>query len=906
MPGEDTLRADFFIMPQVTSDLPGDDVDVREHNLPSRYALADPAFDRRGRIDLLCGVELANELTTGKRIREGSLTLDQSIFGWIVSGSVQLLRKCNADRVLQTNFVRQESDLDISRFWTVEDLPLNRCPRSKEEEFVEDHFDKTTITKPNGRYSVSLPFNTTVGTLGESKANAFKRFFSLERKLKQDVALYTQYRDFIKEFRDMGHLEVVPPDELAMSEKRCYYRPHHCVLKDNTTTKLRVVFDASALTSTRISLNDALMVGPKLQDDLFDHLLRFRCYPIGITGDLEKMYRQVALNKEDKDFHRILWRDVPYQPIDTYRMTRVTYGVASSCYHSVRSLIEAGKHSCVEETISRDFYVDDWLTGADDIPSAKKLINDVRCQLATKQFPLRKFVSSSREVMESLPSELRENEHEFSAKDYSVKALGIKWLPTNDVFVFKVAHDLKENMTKRSLLSDISKIFDPLGWLTPMTLPLKLIMQSSWSRGINWDDKLLDDMMETFLRWRTKVHNVENFDIPRHVVEDSFELHLFCDASETAYASCIYVRSTKTKSTNIFVAKSRVAPLKPLTVPKLELCAAVLGCKLLDHTRKALQKIGRNPKEVFGWTDATIVLCWINETPNVWNTFVRNRVHEVQEVLKPVSWRLVRSEENPADAATRGLDAMTLKNSSLWWHGPSWLSELRIPDQPKLTKVGSERKKEKRSCQQLPIGQTFFGRTIRSKLIRNEQTKFFSDEIRALNAGESVAKKSHLLRLYPLVDDGLIKVGGRLSQNQTLADDQRNQIVIPKKSWLAKLILQDIHLKYFHAPANTVLAELRRHFWIVDAQSVIRHLIRNCVTCQRFNGRSNPPLNNAFASIHPHWRGLCWSFCDTEWQTAVKVIFGFVCLLHNKGHTFGANIGFVLPVLYCCLETILC
>ena len=170
-------------MPQVTSDLPGDDVDVREHNLPSRYALVDPAFDKRGRIDLLCGVELANELTTGKRIREGSLTLDESIFGWIVSGSVQLLSKRNADRVLQTNFVSKESDLDISRFWTVEDLPLNRCPRSKKEEFVEDHFVKTTITEPDGRYSVSLPFKTTVGTPGECKANALKRFFSLERKL---------------------------------------------------------------------------------------------------------------------------------------------------------------------------------------------------------------------------------------------------------------------------------------------------------------------------------------------------------------------------------------------------------------------------------------------------------------------------------------------------------------------------------------------------------------------------------------------------------------------------------------------------------------------------------------------------------------------------------------------------
>ena len=142
LPGEDTLRADFFIMPQITSDLPADNVDVRENNLPSRYALADPDFDKSGKIDLLCGVELVNELTTGKRIREGSLILDESVFGWIVSGSVQLLSRCNGDRVLQANFVSQESDLVINRFWTVDDLPSNRSPRSKEEEFVEDHSTK--------------------------------------------------------------------------------------------------------------------------------------------------------------------------------------------------------------------------------------------------------------------------------------------------------------------------------------------------------------------------------------------------------------------------------------------------------------------------------------------------------------------------------------------------------------------------------------------------------------------------------------------------------------------------------------------------------------------------------------------------------------------------------------------
>ena len=230
-------------------------MDVREQYLPSRYALADPVFDRRGRLDLLCCVELASDLTTGKRIREVSVILDESFFGRIVSRSLQLLSKHNTNRVLQKNFVSQGSDLDISRFWTVDDMHVNRTPRSKEEEFAENHFDKSTSTQPDGRYSVSLTFKTNIGALGKCKANAIKQLFTLERKLKQDVALYNRYRNFIREFQVMGHLELVPPDELAMSEKRSYYLPHNCVLNDSTTTKLRVDSDASYVTSIQNPLH---------------------------------------------------------------------------------------------------------------------------------------------------------------------------------------------------------------------------------------------------------------------------------------------------------------------------------------------------------------------------------------------------------------------------------------------------------------------------------------------------------------------------------------------------------------------------------------------------------------------------------------------------------------------------
>ena len=166
-----------------------------------------------------------------------------------------------------------------------------------------------------------------------------KRFLRLEQTLHRDESLLKKYSAFIQEFLDLGHLEKVESLELDVFPN--YYLPHHCVLKeDSSTTKLRVVFDASSKTTTGVSLNECLLVGPKVQEDLFDILLRFRFFKVGMSADIAKMYRQVELSKKDKDYHRIFWRFDRQQPIDTYRMTRVTYGVANSSFHAIRSLVE--------------------------------------------------------------------------------------------------------------------------------------------------------------------------------------------------------------------------------------------------------------------------------------------------------------------------------------------------------------------------------------------------------------------------------------------------------------------------------------------------------------------------------------------------------------------------------------
>ena len=698
----------MHVISKITNTLPSQPIDVKTIDIIKDLHLADKSFAYPGSIDMLIGVELMNQMTTNDRFPEkDSLTFTRTVFGWVITGRAEVakFRDQNSLSEAVCNFLQTNSAQDISKFWCTEEVPSTKPSLTEAEIVTKNHFEATTKLV-NGRFQVKLPFKPDATPLGESKASALRRFLILEKRLEANPILHQQYRDFIHEFIDLEHLEEVPKQELDLPPHKCFYLPHHCVQKESTTTKLRVVFDASAKTSTKVSLNDVLLVGPKIQDDLFDHLIRFRCYAIGITGDIAKMYRQIALDKDDKDFHRLFWRDTPSDPIKVYRMTRVTYGIGSSGYHSIRSLQEAGKDSSVEKVIKRDFYVDDMLSGAHTEDEATQLIHAVSKQLEKHGMILRKFASNNAKIIEDLQPNLRENEKNFTEHDYSVKTLGIKWLPNEDNFAFTIKESDKLKFTKRSMLSDISTIFDPLGLLTPVTLKLKLIMQSCWVRGVDWDEELPSDVQSEFMEWRKTLPVITKLKIPRHILKKRFELHLFCDASELAYAACIYVRCLDTQETNLLVFKSKVAPLKPLTVPKLELCAAFLGCNLLKAVLPILEKIKFIPEQIHGWTDSTLVLSWLQEIPRSWNTFIANRVQAIQDILKLKHWKHVPSEDNPADLATRGVSADQLDSAALWWNGPRWLGSLSIPKQPQTSKTDTERKKSHILCFLRPFSDT--------------------------------------------------------------------------------------------------------------------------------------------------------------------------------------------------------
>ena len=323
----------------------------------------------------------------------------------------------------------------------------------------------------------------------------------------------------------MQHMEVVPEAALEVPDDQSFYLPHHCVFKeDSTTTKLRVVFDGSAKTSSGISLNDALMVGPTIQDDLFAILMRFRIYPIALSADIAKMYRQVALDETDRNFHRILWRDDETQKLQILRMTRVTYGIASSAFHSTRCLADiADKTSdeVIKYHIKHGFYVDDFFGGSISTDEARILIHKLCEVLNEYGFPLRKWVSNNPNLIREIPAELRESADEVQifSENYKVKALGMSWKPNKDIFYFTTDLEKPQNLTKRTMLSLIAKLFDPHGFLSPVIIKFKILIQRIWVHGTKWDDNVPPEIATDFECQFNELSEIHTIQLPRPIVK---------------------------------------------------------------------------------------------------------------------------------------------------------------------------------------------------------------------------------------------------------------------------------------------------------------------------------------------------------------------------------------------------
>ena len=685
-----------------------------------------------------------------------------------------------------------------------------------------------------------------------------------------------------------------------------YYMPMHSVSKvTSSTTKLRVVFDASAKKTSGLSYNDTLAAGPMLHMTLDKILMRFRMYRVALTGDVQKMYREILLTPSDQNFHRFMWRAQVDEPVSEFCMNRVTFGVTSSPYVAVQTLQQAAIDfggDCPEtaEHIKKSFYVDDLLAASDTVEGAVKLQKELSRILTRAGFTLRKFRSSAEQVLSQMPQELVEPMPQMELMDCYTskypKALGVKWNSENDTMAVDVNTQVGFESTKRGLLGDISRTFDVLGWINPVILPMKLLMQELWDPNLGWDAPLPEPLRIRHKLWREELSQLIDLELPRcyFANEPSKEvsLHGFSDASEKAYGAVIYMRATyenQPPTVKLVVAKNRVLPLKEKrTIPELELCGAVL---LMDILQTVQQTLELEPTQVNAWSDSTTVLCWLKSVPTKYKVFVGNRITTATEYFPPSIWSHVPTDENPADYASRGISAGELKENTLWWSGPSWLSEDPIarPRQPQEAEIEAESMVGmKVSC--MPISAAAppfsvwvegrfrsyrklirvtawliragynFGANGQEKdkstlsvseiedaehfLIRRSQRRTFPAEFMALSQSppQSIPKSSSILTIHPFLGkDGLLHLGGRLS-HADISYIQKHPILLSAKDDLTKRIFEQMHITMCHCGPTLLMSSVGSRFYCTGARLLAKQICHQCLHCRKIQARAQTQL----------------------------------------------------------------
>ena len=891
--------------------------------------LADPNFHLPARVDILLGADvwLQIQVTSPSIFASADEPGAQAtIFGWAITGSarsteigIPVIPACHLQ---QTKTIPWEEHAEtVHNFWMSEDTQDPRKPPSEVEEYVEQHYTThVTYSASDKRYQVAVPRDPECPPLGQSRPQAVQRFFSNERSIERK-GVDKDFNEQVQGYIDMEHAEKVPPEDLDLPH---YYMPMHSVTKSSSTsTKLRVVFDGSAATSTGISLNKMLLPGPTIQPTLGNTLLRFRAYPVALTADIAKMYRGVKLAPSDKNLHRFIWRPDPTQPLQDYRMTRVTFGISSSPFLAIRILHQiaedhGGDYPAARDHILSSFYVDDFLAGAESDEEAIQLFNNLRSILELGGFNLCKWRSSSTTVLQNIPDNLLEK---LPVKDLTdlhsslyPKALGLEWDSRTDTMSPCINIATSYKPTKRGIISDVSKTFDILGWIAPTILSMKLLYQQLWEKGQEWDEIVPDHLAEQHAKWREKLPCLSTKQLPRCYSSSSHnpttkELHGFSDASLKAYGAVVYLRTTYSDhppTVSLVTAKTKVtkrknppkkktsteSPVKDkekkkeedlLTVPKLELCGAVLLTKLLTQVTTALSF----PLEkIYTWTDSSIVLGWLGKQPRELEQFVANRVSLILKTTTPGTWNHVPTADNPADCASRGLAPEELLHHSLWWNGPSWLhlDPLQIPVQParKTTHLPGVRaihalvckpdislRMEARTNNYHTIiaitawclrlynrlrrgrpnpdnrGRQLTGEELQAAeywLWRHSQTRSFPCEQKALSTNKPTAPSSRLRALNPIMgEDGLIRVEGRVS-NSSLTPSQQNPVILDSKDRVLKKLFRHLHVCLGHCGPSLLLCSTGERLHVIGARLLSRNICTQCITCRKAAPRPVPQM----------------------------------------------------------------
>ena len=654
------------------------------------------------KVTLMIGMNIP-AATTPLRVQRGEVGQPYAVqtpIGWLIYG---IQKSRSADKV-QSFFCRHQVQEEVQIIEGHQDLEQKfkafcnfefnerlsdprRGPSLEDERFLTI-MDTSTI-KESEHYRMELPFKDRDKKVPNNYTQAMGYANHLKKRLQKDEELHSQYTDFMNKLESKNYAEKVPQSDLISDKDRVWYIPHHCVTHPRKPGKVRVVFNCP-VNFKGYNLNQHLLQEPDLNNMLLGVLLRWRKNEVAIVADIELMFYQVRVDPKDCDMLRYLWwpaGDITKEPVH-YRMLVHVFGATSSpscATYALRRTASDNQHTTspdVIEAINSDFYVDDLLSSTPSVEEAVKLLQEVKRVLATGGFNLTKMMSNEREVLSTIPQE----DQAPQLKDINLKqenlpterALGVKWNAEADKLEFQLK-EMNKRATRRNILSVMSSVFDPFGFVAPYVLRAKIILQQLCQAKLSWDEQIPDQQKRAWEKWLNELKSLDTVKIKRCLkpknlgrVQD-VQLHHFADASKDGYGAVTYIRQQNVEGnvhTAFVLANARVAPLKPHTIVKMELSAATLAVRQNSMIERELKM---NIDRVVYWTDSQTVLKYINNEQARHPVFETNRLAVIRDGSQTEQWKYVPTGQNPADYASRGLHAEEVMSKENWLKGPSFL-----------------------------------------------------------------------------------------------------------------------------------------------------------------------------------------------------------------------------------------
>lgn len=913
-------------IPNETSEIPTPEV-AKSYPHLLRIASSIPEFDVNSKIQLLIGRDLIEahhieEQITGPR---GEPFAQRLSLGWAIIGEVCLGRlhrrtSVNVNKVsilndgrvtcsqpcqnnidvkeqtLVSNYIIGERDFQFHGEDVFMKTPEDDCTGlSVEDRLFLKLMDRSFTKDKDGMWTVPLPFRENQPDLPNNRPQALHRAQILHNSLQRDTEKKRQFVKFMEKVLNSGAAEVAPPP----TSTGCWYLPLFGVRNPKKPDQIRGVFDSSAKYGG-VSLNSVLMSGPDMINSLLGILLRFRKDEVAMAADIEQMFYRFRVDEDHRNYLRFFWykENNPDDIMIEYRMTSHVFGNSPSPAIASYGLLKTVEHADrdVKNFVQHNFYVDDGLISLPNESDAISLMKRTQSTMKQEgQIRLHKITSNKQAVMDAFDvSDHGEQLKEIDSDDMIHRSLGLCWRLKDDTFVFTVPTEEKP-FTRRGLLSTVNSLFDPLGFISPIIISGKILLRECTPEGVDWDEPLPVNNLQKWKEWQSSLHCLSDIAIPRMMSHTSVssaqtaEVHIFSDASEKAIAASAYIKTVSDGQTSVrfIMGRSKLAPLNGHTIPRLELCGAVLATELAEIISVQL---GIPLQTMRFYTDSRVVLGYIGNRTRRFYTYVSNRVDRILRISNANQWNFISSEKNPADSCTRCNTNVINIMRLPWITGPQWLCdvtemkptqfplvepdsdrEVRPIDRPvicsqtdvTITTTGSDLITKKfdrfdrwsclitgiaclkrvcrrfRACRdQKPMQLTRYDeiREAETFVLKQIQQEFFSKEINSLKSGKPLNKDTSISTLAPFLDEnGLMCVGGRLNKAAgILPSKEINPIILPKNSHISVLLIRHFHEQVKHQGRLFTEGALRTAgYWILGGKRMISSFIHTCVTCRK-------------------------------------------------------------------------